>query len=521
MTSSSSSDDIGSLCWLDDTHVDPQWMDQHVDPTSLDTELRGHKWRCISCIAQDISNPLRRGERVREGATLRLTVHYQQQQETNDKPTNKESESANTPRTMTMIVKQAATPKGRELSQKLGLAREALFYQHLAPLIQQHFYQDQSVATANKAIDEPILPHVYYAHGNYPTNGSKFLVMQDLPSAEYIDSGVLFGPGNPHNWDHPASRLDELVQKAGSPLPHEVAHDTFQVLARIHALYWQRIEWVESATYLRGHDWVFHSPASTDNTSDDKRQDQDEAFVGAPASWIASQQYIRDSWQSYLKREQELSSSSSSTDAKKDADSPNRIQWDPLVRAAVEKAVAGISWTAHAQRLHHQGPWTLVHGDFWPGNVLWKLPTSSTQEPTQRNGLRLVDFEMVGLGSGPQEIGQYVISHMSRDVRKEHEHVLLQQYYETLKTTYYEHRPFSPPQEANDNNNNTTDDLMLSWEECWREYTVGGVERWMWFLIYFCAMPASTSWAQFFHNQIADFMHDHDLTADDITQPRP
>jgi hypothetical protein len=47
------------------------------------------------------------------------------------------------------------------------------------------------------------------------------------------------------------------------------------------------------------------------------------------------------------------------------------------------------------------------------------------------------------------------------------------------------------------------------------------VERWLWFLIYFVAQPNMADWAQFFHNQIAAFMEDHNLSADDITQPRP
>jgi hypothetical protein len=59
------------------------------------------------------------------------------------------------------------------------------------------------------------------------------------------------------------------------------------------------------------------------------------------------------------------------------------------------------------------------------------------------------------------------------------------------------------------------------WDYCWNEYTIGGVERWLWFLIYFVAQPNMSDWAQFFHNQIVAFMEDHNLSADDITQPRP
>jgi hypothetical protein len=61
----------------------------------------------------------------------------------------------------------------------------------------------------------------------------------------------------------------------------------------------------------------------------------------------------------------------------------------------------------------------------------------------------------------------------------------------------------------------------LSWEECWREYTIGGLERWLWFLVHFCAQSGSMlKWAQFFHDQIKEFVHDNNIQSEDITQPR-
>jgi len=65
------------------------------------------------------------------------------------------------------------------------------------------------------------------------------------------------------------------------------------------------------------------------------------------------------------------------------------------------------------------------------------------------------------------------------------------------------------------------DDDKQLWDYVWSEYKVGGVERWLWFLIYFVGQPGMTDWAQFFHDQIASFMNDHSMTAADITQPRP
>jgi hypothetical protein len=63
----------------------------------------------------------------------------------------------------------------------------------------------------------------------------------------------------------------------------------------------------------------------------------------------------------------------------------------------------------------------------------------------------------------------------------------------------------------------------LSWDDCWSEYKIGGLERWIWFLVYFCAQPdpVMVKWAQFFHNQIQEFVHDHEISPGDVTQPRP
>jgi len=63
----------------------------------------------------------------------------------------------------------------------------------------------------------------------------------------------------------------------------------------------------------------------------------------------------------------------------------------------------------------------------------------------------------------------------------------------------------------------------LSWEECWSEYKIGGLERWLWFLVYFCAQdgPVMAKWAQFFHDQIKEFVHDHNISPEDVSQPRP
>lgn len=130
---------------------------------------------------------------------------------------------------------------------------------------------------------------------------------------------------------------------------------------------------------------------------------------------------------------------------------------------------------------------------------MWMINNSNTSNDQEM--LKLLDWEMVGLGSGPQDLGQYVLSNMDPAERRECEEDLIKTYYEELKKCGV---------------------TNVDWDYCWSEYKLGGLERWLWFLIYFSGQEGPIfDWAQFFHNQISEFMKDHKITADDIVQPRP
>lgn len=418
-TFSTAANNDGMPVWLDDTHIDCNWL----------KSVSSKPITATTCTVKDISNQTRLGSTPREGATLLLTLN-------DDEQSNQ------------LVIKQIPS-KGAALSRQLGLAREAFFYNDLSP----------TLSTTNP---DTSLPQVYYAYGD-TTTGVKCILMEALSPSEWLDSGVFFGPGNPNNWKRD---LPKMIGNAYGerqddiPSAATVAKTTFLAIARIHATFWKDSSLLDSSkTWLRGQQWVLGE---------------------GKESWQASQNMVRDMWTAYTTHI--------------NADSDYYIQWDPLVREAVEKAVDGISWQAQLDRLNENGRWTLVHGDFWPGNVMWNI--------TNNKDIRLLDWEMVGLGSGPQDLGQYVLSNMDPADRRACEHDLIESYYEELLRA------------------GVSDDGTLK-DYCLKEYTVGGVERWLWFLIYFCSQPMMEDWAQFFHNQIASFMKDHKLTADDITQPRP
>jgi hypothetical protein len=295
-------------------------------------------------------------------------------------------------------------------------------------------------------IGHDIVPKVEYSHGDMST-GFKLTIMEDL--SDYVDSGVLFGPGNPMNWKRD---LVALSKRAGDPVPSaaQVMSVTFKSFAQLHSKFWRNKSLIDGHHgWLRGADWV----------------------VGRGESeWIASQNYARERW------------------ASAKAGNGNAINWDPNVFDAIEKAVASISWPLQLKRLNVDGHWTLVQGDCWPGNVMWHRDAH----------VKLIDFEMVGVGSGPQDLGQYVIANMIPSERRACEHRILREYFDELTKVV-------------DN---------FSFEQCWEEYVIGGAERWCWFVAYI-AGGTDVPGGQFFHDQLSAFMRDHKLTAEKLTQVRP
>jgi hypothetical protein len=182
--------------WISDTEIDAQWLEQVVP------ELQN----VAKCHVEDISNQGRRRESIKDGATLKLSISFAD-------PSRQE---------VSVVIKQVPVAD-LDHSKMLGLSREALFYQRLAP----------------RLLSAKILPKVYYSYGDM-TSGAKLILMEDL-STDYVDSGILFGPGNPNNWTR---NLPTLIAKAYSadqrpPTSQEVSQQTFLAIAKVHATFWK------------------------------------------------------------------------------------------------------------------------------------------------------------------------------------------------------------------------------------------------------------------------------------------
>lgn len=325
-----------------------------------------------------------------------------------------------------------------------------LFYQHLASMLK----------------DAGVL-HAHAAFGCMKS-GESLVLMACCRGA--VPSGVHFGPGNPNNWG-------VALPAAGCGLDvQSLSAEIFRLYARLHAAHWNATDGLRLMPWLRGADW---------------------ADGCGQATWEAAMAMAADAWVALGTARR---------------DGTTAIEWDPHLVACLDVSFAKAVWVNFLAEQAAR-PLTLVHGDCHPHNVLL-LPEASGDAGKGNAGkgngadlrrrLRLIDFEMVGVGSGPQELGQFIISHMEPALRRATEHGLVCTYHAELTASL---RANGLEAEAEG----------YTLEACWKEYVAGGVGRWAWFVAYLAhAMP---NLGQFFHDQLAAFLHDH--VSDPAQAPMP
>ena len=108
---------------------------------------------------------------------------------------------------------------------------------------------------------------------------------------------------------------------------------------------------------------------------------------------------------------------------------------------------------------------------------------------------------MVGIGSGPQELGQYLISHLdfSRHGCVDVHRGLVRRYYDQLVATN--------PKIKND----------FSFEACFENFVYGGFRHWLWML------PQLAGWRldfmPYFFHQVDTFRRLHDIQPEKVGYP--
>lgn len=350
------------------------------------------------------------------------------------------------------IIKRTAE-NGFETSKLMGCPREAFFYKLFADKV--------------KATGAPI-PDVLFAYGDMIT-GDKVLLIEDV-SYYGVQSGYFFGPGTPLNWGHDLAAKTARAPNGANLTAGDIAMDTFAQVAKIHRLYWGDSS-LREHKFLRGQDWV-HGEGRD--------------------AWDGAQNKGKDCW---------------TTTKAKIAEGKSCVKWDENLISCMDACFANVSWEKYQEDLKTR-PWTLVHGDLHPANIMWvwadeQYPVSAANG---KGRSLLLDWEMVGLGSGPQDIAQYLISHMNPETRRAQEEGLVHCYYQILVEETSKEDMGKPVGN-------------YSFEDCWRDYVYGGAERWLWFVAYL-AVLCPDPMTQYFQDQTAAFLRDHNLTAANIGMPR-
>lgn len=335
-------------------------------------------------------------------------------------------------------------------SAALGLPREAFFYHFLAPTL--------SAAGVS-------LPRVVYAHGDMKS-GVKVLVLEDL-SVDSLQSGYLFGPGSVLNW---GKDLDNLIRTSNvnnvEYSMRDASMSCFLEAARLHAAYWQdrsllKYDWLRATNWIEG-------------------QGRD--------AWETSQKFVLDYW--------------TATKAKIEAGT-STVKWSDRVIECMDASFAKVNWEAYQADLKTR-KWTLTHGDFHPANIMWRwAKDGKPSHPV------ILDWEVVGVGSGPQDLSQFLISHAAPAERRLHEDALVREYYACL----------TGAGKYSEDASKKVDAATYSWEECWHDYIHGGIERWVWLFAYLTGL-CPDNMNQYFHDQLDAFMKDHNITAENIGLPR-
>lgn len=346
--------------------------------------------------------------------------------------------------TRTYVVK-FFSPERIQVSRTFGQARECIFYENFA----------------DKLRTDIGLPEVVHAYGDMES-GEKVILFEDL--CDCVQSGYFFGPGSPHNWGKDLQAL-----RSGQPTVtvEDVATAAFVNAALVHARFWKD-ESLKHMTWLRGAQWI---------SGEGKEL------------WEMAQKTVINGW---------------ATVKSKIASGSSGVRWDEHTSACIESSISKISWeTYREQVLRDDYQWTLVHGDFHPANMMIR----NTSDGAVRERLVLLDWEQVGLGSGPQDLAQFVISHMSRNDWRACEQRLLEAYYTTLvkaRSAHDVHSDFA---------------AQYTREQCEHDYVHGGAERWVWLAVLLATM-CPDSMTQYFVDQLSAFIADHDITPDNIGMPR-
>lgn len=364
----------------------------------------------------------------------------------------------------------------KKYSKRLGLQREGAFYETIGPWIQVRL---DMIPTTSQSVHTFIPKALYAEHSDI--TGQKAIVL------EYYDNATEAGRYFPHS-----VVTKNAMEYDGKINAKTITLEATRMAASFHGTFYLSPALLSSdliTPHLRMANWI---------------QGKDKE------SFIASQSEVAGRWKRCKARWEKGSYYGGEVKLEKefvdvmDKSCDEALDFDKFVsKWSVEKDGDG---TAKQSTID----WSLVHGDFHPGNMLC-LNNSSTNKPQ----LILIDWEVVGVGSGPQDIGQFLISHLepseAYDMIDEVTAVYRKSLLETLEAV------------NSKDNTNTAPTVVPTVKQMKHEIIFGGIERWVWLFGYMCDLEESmpSLYMQYFHDQMHGWIVRNGVNAENVGMPRP
>lgn len=387
------------------------------------------------------------------------------------------------PESVSIVVKHF--PEARlPASKMLGLAREGVFYDWITAA-------DKAPPQVSKMVSK-LIAKVFYAKGDMST-GSKLVIMEDLAAEGVgLSASNLYGHKSPVNWGKGSKVDDDIVKAYTAEFADAAANGAEKELAEQQKAIERvcSLKVAECGAHWHALHWREPGPLG-ETTTNSSSQLPEAAFLNGPwfknattavpaseadigkQQWTGTLNFAINSWRRFL---DEILPKSD-------------VKLDPRIVAFVDQAIADTTWENYIEDMRNRS-WTLIHGDFHPGNMLWR---TLVKEGEGQQHVALVDWEAVGFGNGPQEIAQALISHATPATRRLYEKEVLDAYFNVI----LKEAPNGIDVEAR----------RKAFED---EYKCCGMGRWLW-MLGVCATATPPPMVQYFHDQMLAFGLDHGL----------
>ena len=400
----------------------------------------------------------------------------------------------------TRVLKMFLSEEKLTQSKNMGLAREGCFL-------------NEFLCAHNGRISAPVelarfLPGIDYAMGNMET-GEKLMIMEKLKGTQ---AGLLFEDNfHPMMWSKSSEELQTIKNNTAPRITqYDVMAASFRIAAQLHSSCWM------NADGMKDWDWLHSHALVTGNHPED----------WISPIWQASQDIAVDSWRKFKSEVIDTQDKDPHFVYFNDMDFPDVkakmaysdvkcVKVDPHLQRCIEASIGKINFKDFQQKFvaPREGmevsdgeydpntpyPWSIIHGDFFPGNVFCNSCEAESGSCPENFGdcFKLLDFEMIGIGFGPQDLGQYMISNCSPAMRRKYERQL-------VRDVYYNELVCGIKR----NHKGETTPIIPSCDQVWEEYKIGGVCRWIWFL---CLMlpKYNPHFTQFFCDSLSAFLEDH------------